>query len=385
MVPRSVCLAMDLADEKVGRVGRSPARGARPRDGGVAASSCLPGWTLPGHAARIDTMAATRWNGLRRRAVLAGLSSVALGACASRQRPLRQVQPERQTASAARIDASFASLALQLQARPGVKNELRSHPALAALARHRQMSSGKPVDADELLDEILGHIDNPKGAQRVLAYWGGREAELGEKSNAAANYLPDGQRFAGTLFFVVGYDIGVAAPPDIAINVGHEHFTPAPAEVSYYATHEVHHVGFMSLRGPPPLKNLDRAASLRRLVAYMSQLEGLAVHAAFPVRARDGALGADDDYAVYLDEGEAERVIEAYAVHRAAIASSGAVEPSVIEDVLNAMSSGHRLAYRFGALVAKEIEEHQGREMLVRSIQDPQIFDTVARRLAGLG
>jgi hypothetical protein len=46
----------------------------------------------------------------------------------------------------------------------------------------------------------------------------------------------------------------------------------------------------------------------------------------------------------------------------------------VINKVLNAMTSGDRLAYRYDAIVCKRIEARYGRSFLVKSILSPDIF-----------
>lgn len=324
---------------------------------------------------------------MRRRDLLAGAGFLALAACTSAEpkqpRPPTQRDPTTPTSPPrVRVDPSFAEQALAAIREPGAREGLVDHPALAALLRHKRMSGGTSTEA-ELLDAVLGNVADEAGAKRVLAFWHGREALLGERVDAAAQHLPAGHPFVGTLFLVVGYDIGVATPPDIAINVAHPHFVAAPTEVGYYALHEAHHVGFMAERGTPPLDNLTQAASLRRLVQYVTQLEGMAVHAAYAERARGGALAADEDYAVYLDEREARRIIDRYGVVLAMIPETGSVEPPVLGAVLEAATSGERLAYRFGALVARQLEATAGRAGLIESIRKPQGFDDAARYLAG--
>lgn len=58
-----------------------------------------------------------------------------------------------------------------------------------------------------------------------------------------------------------------------------------------------------------------------------------------------------------------------------------AVADEVVGTVLNAMSSGERIWYRFGALVCWALERQQGRRQLVDAIKRPEIFLEVANSL----
>jgi hypothetical protein len=105
----------------------------------------------------------------------------------------------------------------------------------------------------------------------------------------------------------------------------------------------------------------------------MTQLEGMAVHAAYAPRKAAGALGADEDYRVYRDPRHAQEVRRAYAA-RIRQVQAGTFSPRLVGEVLTALSSGERLWYRFGALVAREIEARGGRAALVRTIRERGAF-----------
>jgi len=281
-----------------------------------------------------------------------------------------------------RVDVSFAEMALaHIADEEDHREALLDHPALTALVRHQQMSGNPSPDAEQILDGILASPGNTSAGASNLEYLRDREEELWLAAMASAAYLPEGATIAGDLFLIVGYDIGVASPPDMALNVAHSNFTDETAELSYYATHEAHHVGFISQRPFPSLQGLDDPEVLRGLIEYCTQLEGMAVHAAYPAREADGALGGDPDYAVYTDGAQAQQVIARYGEVLGMLDGLQEVDGATINQVLSAMSSGERLWYQFGALVAQKIEQESGREALVATVEDPAAFNTAAAQL----
>ncbi len=281
-----------------------------------------------------------------------------------------------------RVDATFAGLALATIANEQDNREaLLKHPALAALVRHQQMSGNPSPDKEQILDGILASPWNTKSAASNLEYLRDREPELWEAALASSSYLPDGALIDGELFLIVGYDIGVASPPDMVLNVAHQNFVDEPAEFAFYATHEAHHVGFLSQREFPDLAHLDDPAALAALIAFSTQMEGMAVHAALPAREAANALGVDPDYAVYTDKEKANQTIDRYREVLGLLDGLDQVDGATINQVLGAMSSGERLWYQFGALVARQIEQESGRDALVGTIADPATFDAAATQL----
>lgn len=284
-----------------------------------------------------------------------------------------------------RVDESFARMVLELLEHDdaGLHAELLGHAALGAVVRHQRLSGNQEVTREDALARILESARRARPTSRVLDAWGGRDQELAEDVAAASLYLPPDVPFSGTVFFVVGYDIGVAAPPDIVLNVGHDHFQSVPSEVSFYAIHEAHHVGFMALRRAPELTELNNPRQLEAIISYMTQLEGMGVHAAYPLRKEQGCLDADQDYRVYVDATEAQRVTRRYAELIAKLASANRLSDDEVGEVLNAMSSGERIWYQFGALACWTMEQSRGRRAVTESIKDPKGFhSTVSDLLA---
>ncbi len=261
--------------------------------------------------------------------------------------------------------------------------ELHTHPAVEALIRHRRTTGGR-VDNIKVFTANLVAGANLEGMRTVLAYWEGHDDVLIRAANLANAYLPDNWRPNGSLYFEVGYDIGVAAPPDIALNVAHTHFVDRPSELAHYVTHEAHHIGFMATRPMPPLKGLEHPDTLLALIQYFTQLEGMAVHATAAPRRISDAFEHDDDYRCYVDESEALSIRKRYATHMTMLADhDGPMALDAFGPVLEAMSSGERLWYRFGALVARELERADGRDVLVKSIVDPTPFNRLAAQMMG--
>ena len=280
-----------------------------------------------------------------------------------------------------RVDTSFAELvARHAEGDGGARTALMSNPGLAAIVRHMKMS-GRRTDTRRIVGTILSKTTNAAAIRKVLQRWQGRRAELTRHADAAITYLPGPLRRPPTLYLVAGYDIGFAAPPDVALNAAHPRFINDPDDIGPYLTHEVHHVGFMELRGTPPLRGLRTAAGLRKLVVYMTQLEVMGVHAAYEVRRSAARRAADPDYRVYDDDAIATATARRYAEVMARIPADGPVTAKVVGEVLTAMSSGERLWYRVGALACHRIEQQQGRAALVASIGKPADFEVAVTRL----
>ena len=248
-------------------------------------------------------------------------------------------------------------------------------PALKALIRHQILSGNSSPDEDTLLSDVLQNIPDRNGAHLLLTEWENRDNDIIEYSREALRYLPGKTRLSGKIFFVAGYDIGFVAPPDIAINIAHQHFIKYPDDVGYYLTHEVHHLGFLSHRTMPPIReSLHTGEGLLKLIFFLTQMEGMAVHAAYNRRKAEGHLEDDDDYRLYYDPATCSDISAGFREICDSIADKEVLTDSEASAVLNAMSSGERLWYRYGALVSAKLENELGLDALVASINEPDIF-----------
>lgn len=252
---------------------------------------------------------------------------------------------------------------------------LQKLPAFAALIRHQILSGNSSPDEAALLSEMLQNIPDRNEARLLMEKWENRDNDIIKYSREALGYLPRETRLSGKIFFVAGYDIGIVAPPDVAINIAHQHFLNHPDDVGYYLIHEVHHLGFLSYRTMPSIReSLRTGEGLLNLILFMTQMEGMAVHAAYNRRKADGHLKDDDDYRLYYDPATCSQIRSEFREICDSIADKKSPSDSEISTALNAMSSGDRLWYRYGALISAKLERELGPDALIASIREPDIF-----------
>ena len=277
------------------------------------------------------------------------------------------------------FDARFAARALDYLRAGGDRrgfDKLADLPALAHLLNHaRNFNYDVPKDsprslAAELLAPAADRPQHIATCGRSLAFFTGPMLDDPHWVGDALRYLPAGFRFRGSLFLTFGYDIGVAFAPNASLNGAARHFDGHPRELVYYAIHELHHAGFMAFQPPPRLADLKTCRDLLSLVRYSTQLEGMAVLAAWERRSVEGALNDDGDYVALEDAARMERDEAAYFRDYDFLRCRGN-QPLDAEAraVTDRMSSGERLWYRVGALMARRIEEKLGRPTLIALIE----------------
>ena len=278
-----------------------------------------------------------------------------------------------------RFDARFAALALDLirTGDPRFAGELALQPATAHLLAHaRNFDYDVPKDsARALVDSLLAPApDRPvriATCRESLAFFTGPMLADPRWVGDALRYLPADFRFEGSLFLTFGYDIGVAYPPNASLNGASRRFEGHPRELLYYAIHELHHAGFMSLHPPLRFPDFKTCRDLLAAVRYHTQLEGMAVLAAWDRRRAENAIAGDGDYAALEDAGRMARDVADYFRDFDGLERRGD-EPLDAEAraVVERMSGGERLWYRVGALMARRIEERLGRPALVDLVED---------------
>lgn len=226
------------------------------------------------------------------------------------------------------------------------------------------LTSPSVVDAD--LDEIRARLAMVEADRETLSRcW-----------EEAAYYLPEGALSDATLFLTIGYDIGVAVSGNASLNLAHPHFAKNPDELWFYCVHELHHAGFQKFHDLPRLADINLTSDLAALIRYLTAMEGLAVHAARKWRTAVGAMETDSDYLALLDHQRMDVYEKEYlALYRDLVAE----KPRPLEegdwDIVERMSTGDRLWYRVGALMASRIEDVFGRDILVDTIVDgPEAF-----------
>jgi hypothetical protein len=292
------------------------------------------------------------------------------------------------------FDASFARQAEEyLRSKDGrLFDSLTASPALAHILAHaRNFDYDVPKDSPKaLVDYLLGPPEQQQQrmsrCEESTAYFSGPMLSDPHWVGDALRYLPADFRFHGSLFLTFGYDIGVAFGGNASLNCTHAHFSH-PRELLYYAIHELHHAGFMAYQRPPKLADIRSCADLLRLVEYSTQLEGMAVLAAFRHRRQDGALGDDPDYVALQNQPRMQVLLRAY-FHDYDYLKGRGREPAdeAAWAVVHRMSSGDRLWYRVGAYMAHRIEARQGRDALVALVQQgPARFVAAYQSLSSPG
>jgi Putative zinc dependent peptidase (DUF5700) len=290
------------------------------------------------------------------------------------------------------FDARFARTAIEYVrvGHPALLDALAASPAARHLLNHAtQFDYDVPKDSPRsLVNALLApspalktQADQVEGS---LAFFTGPLIEDPHWVNDVLRYLPAGFRFRGSLYLTFGYDIGVALAPNASLNGASGRFAGRPRELLYYAIHELHHVGVNTYQPPPRISDIKTCADLLRLVDYSTELEGLAVYVARARRAAEGALGTDPDY-VALENPARMIVLEQQYDEQYRYLQRRGVEP-VDNDawaVLDRMSSGDRLWYRVGALMAARVERQLGHDALVALVagDHPALVETY-RRLA---
>jgi hypothetical protein len=288
------------------------------------------------------------------------------------------------------FDATFAGQAVEyLDSKDGgLASRMVESAAVAHILAHAtNFDYDVPKDsAQALVASLLGpeakHAERRATCEQSIAYFTGPMLRDPHWVGDVLRYLPADFRFNGTLFLTFGYDIGVAFRQNASLNCTHAHFKNQQ-ELLYYAIHELHHTGYMSYQTPPKLADIKSCADLLKLVEYSTQLEGMAVLAAYKRRSDDKALADDADYASLQDAAAMEADEASYFNDYNYLKSRG-TEPVDAEAwaVIDRMSSGHRLWYRVGARMAHRIEDAKGRAVLTELVrQGPQAFIATYRSL----
>jgi hypothetical protein len=291
-----------------------------------------------------------------------------------------------------RFDASFARQAIEyVRAHDSaLAAPLAESPAITHILNHaRNFDYDVPKDSRmALVSSLLGpqsqESERSAVCERCLAYFSGPMLADPHWVNDALRYLPADFRFHGVLFLTFGYDIGVAFAPNASLNCTHAHFDKRPGELLYYAIHELHHVGYMSYHAPPKLADVRSCADLLRLVEYSTQMEGMAVLAAYQRRRDEHALADDADYLALDDAERIKADLASYLRDYDYLKGRGAQAADADAwAVIDRMSTGERLWYRVGACMAQRIEASKGRAALVALVrQGPEQFMRTYESLA---
>ena len=326
-------------------------------------------------------------------AVFLGTSSAQQPLARSATIALRDLLPPSDPLAAQNLtfDVSFAREAIEYSRSndAALIERIASSPAIDHILNHaRNFDYDVPQDSRmslvrNLLDPVEKRAQRTTACQRSLEYFTGPMQSDPHWINDALAYLPSDFHYQGSLFLTFGYDIGVAYAPNASLNCTHSHFDDHPRELLYYAIHELHHVGFMTFQKPPALADIRSCADLLSLVEYSTQLEGMAVVAAYQRRQHERALQDDSDYVALDDARGMQADLASYFKDYEYLKSRG-IQPADKDAwaVIDRMSAGERLWYRVGAYMAQRIEASKGRSYLVALIkQGPAQFLAAYRSL----
>jgi len=290
------------------------------------------------------------------------------------------------------FDTSFARQAIEYlrSNNSHLMERMADSPAVTHILNHaRNFDYDVPKESrTALVNSLLGSPSTQAGRSAICAqsleYFSRSMLSDPHWVNDALAYLPADFRFHGTLFLTFGYDIGVAFAPNASLNCTHSRFEAHRQELLYYAIHELHHVGFMDYQKPPRMGDIKSCADLLNLVEYSTQLEGMAVLAAYQRRQKDHALGDDPDYVALDDEKRMQADLATYFKEYHYLKSRGTQLADADAWAVNErMSSGERLWYRVGAYMAQRIEASKGRTVLVALVkQGPAQFLATYESLA---
>lgn len=259
--------------------------------------------------------------------------------------------------------------------------EIAATDAARHLKNHSDRTGYYAPDAttEDITRDLMKDIPSSQALQEVRALVTyAKESPERQKAclEEAEKYLPKEAMLKNPLYITWGYDIGVAMGDRASLNLTHRHFLADPEEIWFYCTHEAHHSGLMQLHPFTKISAIETTRELYEFVRYATFLEGLAVYSAWEARRQAGALENDRDYANLENPEKLASIMTTYWQNLSDLEGDlnnplGDEHWQVVEE----MSSGDRLWYVAGALMAKSIEDALGRDSLIEIIgQGPEAF-----------
>lgn len=278
-------------------------------------------------------------------------------------------------------DFTFADLAIKYieEGDTTVLHKIACCSAATHLLNHHLFCSHPPKYTSTY--QLVADLLNPRSEylkvlpliKRNLQYARDSIAAADFAQNYASRYLNNLQPFNATLYFTVGYDLGVAVYNGSSLNIAHPHYLSNIRELKYYSIHELHHAGFIISKqlNMPSLKattHRDMAA----VIEYLTHLEGMGTYAALEIRKKENAMNDDSDYRL-LQDGATMKTFEKEYFEIYRYFKSTPNQPVTNEDwgKLNILSDKRRLWYRVGAHMAQIIDSTKGRKTLTLLIAKP--------------
>ena len=278
-------------------------------------------------------------------------------------------------------DFSFAELAVEFLKTGNVDylHKLSRLDATDHILNHAtQFRYDVPTDSKlALVTHLLTPIDEQKRdlplLTRNLIFAKSQIANSDIAEQIVMQYLPAGFNFSGSLYFTIGYDIGVAYGKNCSLNLAHPIFLERMDEIKYYAIHELHHVGFVALKGGyMPSLDITTRKEMTHVIEYLTHLEGMGTFAALGIREDENALSTDGDYIALLNLEHMRKLEQEYFDIYNYYKNSP--NEAIIEEDwqrIDILSDKKRLWYIVGAHMARTIDQNLGRKRLVELISMP--------------
>ena len=222
-----------------------------------------------------------------------------------------------------------------------------------------------------LLTPIDKRIESLPKVKENLDYAKKYIAATGAAEKTVLQCFPKDFSFSGTIFFTFGYDIGVAFGNNCSLNLANPIFQRKDkSEMMYYAIHEMHHAGFIQIRGGEMLSlDISTYKEMANFIELATHIEGMGTYAPLAVRKEEGAMDADSDYRTLQDKEQMYQMIKEYFDIYHYFKDSPDEELSESDwqkvRVLSGGTNGKRHFYIVGAHMAKAIDDAFGREYLV--------------------
>ena len=278
-------------------------------------------------------------------------------------------------------DFSFAELAIQYleTGKTEYLYEISNFESATHIFNHAlNFNDGMPTDSKlELVTYLLSPMDKQRELlpyfKKNLKFAKESLAETGIIEEITLNFLPENFTFSGSLFFTFGYDIGVAFGQNSSLNLAHPIFSNNMNEMKYWAIHELHHAGFIMLKGGyMPSLDMVTYKEMAHIIEYFTHLEGMGTYAPLGIREQENAMDTHQDYVAIQDlEFIKELEKEYFDIY---FYFKNSPENLLTEEdwgKINILSDAKRLWYVVGAHIAQTIDQKIGREKLISLISEP--------------
>ena len=229
----------------------------------------------------------------------------------------------------------------------------------------------------ELTAYLLSPLEEQKKRlpdfKRNLAFARKSIADTDFAGKVVSQFLPKDFAFSSRIFFTFGYDIGVAYGNNCSLNLAHPIFRNNMNEIKYYTVHELHHTGFIALKGGyMPSFKISARGEMAHIIEYLTHMEGMGTYAPFAAREKDNALNTNGDYIALQDSNmmvELEK--EYFDIYLHFKNNPGKLLTEDDWCKINILSDAKRLWYRVGSNMARAIDIKLGRDKLTGIISEP--------------